>query len=75
VAAEVPSVNDVGEPGPAPARIVDPIDLDDIAAGLHAVLTVDSLRADLTARGSDFARARTWDAAARAHVALWERLA
>jgi hypothetical protein len=27
------------------------------------------------ARGSAFARARTWDAAARAHVTLWEHLA
>ena len=53
VADEVPSVHDLGEAGPAPARIVDPLDVDDIAAGLAAVLTDDALRADLAARGAD----------------------
>ena len=74
VADEVPSVHDLGEAGPAPARIVDPLDVDDIAAGLAAVLTDDALRADLAARGADHARTRTWDAAARAHVELWRSL-
>jgi len=74
VADEVPSVRDLGEAGPAPARIVDPLDVDDIAAGLAAVLTDDALRADLAARGADYARTRTWDAAARAHVELWRSL-
>jgi glycosyltransferase involved in cell wall biosynthesis len=74
VSAEVPSVNDLGARGPAPARIVDPLDVDDIAAGLRAVLTDDALRADLTARGSALALARTWHGVARAHVALWRRL-
>ena len=74
VADEVPSVHDLGAAGPAPARIVDPLDVDDIAAGLAAVLTDDALRADLAARGADYARTRTWDAAARAHVELWRSL-
>jgi len=75
VAAEVPSVHDLGEPDPAPARIVDPLDVDDMAAGLVAVLTDDALRADLAARGASFALARTWQAAAAEHLRLWRRLA
>jgi glycosyltransferase involved in cell wall biosynthesis len=74
VSAEVPSVNDLGSRGPAPARIVDPLDVADIAAGLEAVLTDDALRADLAARGSALALARPWLGVARAHVALWRRL-
>ncbi len=31
VSAEVPSVHDLGDEGPAPARLVDPLDVDDIA--------------------------------------------
>ena len=53
VSNEVPSVHDLDAPGPAPARIVDPLDVDDIAAGLAAVLTDDALRADLARRGRD----------------------
>ncbi len=75
VSSEVPSVHDLGEPDPPPARIVDPLDVDDMAAGLAAVLTDDTLRGDLAARGSSFASARTWQSAARAHVRLWKRLA
>ena len=33
VSDEVPSVHDLGAPEPAPARIVDPLDVDDIARG------------------------------------------
>ena len=47
VSDEVPSVHDLGEVGPAPARIVDPFDVEDIAAGLAAVLTDDAARSDL----------------------------
>jgi glycosyltransferase involved in cell wall biosynthesis len=75
VSSEVPSVHDLGDAGPAPARIVDPLDVEDIAAGLVAVLTDDTLRDDLAARGSSFAAARTWRAAAGAHVRLWRQLA
>ena len=75
VASEVPSVHDLGEAGPPPARIVDPLDVDDIAAAIVAVLTDDALRADLGDRGSLFASARTWRAAAGAHIRLWRELA
>jgi alpha-1,3-rhamnosyl/mannosyltransferase len=75
VSSQVPSVHDLGETDPPPARIVDPLDVEDMAAGLVAVLTDDILRDDLTARGSSFASARTWHAAAGAHVRLWRRLA
>jgi glycosyltransferase involved in cell wall biosynthesis len=74
VSAEVPSVHDLGEVGPAPARIVDPLDVEDIAAGLAAVLTDDALRSDLAARGAAHARARTWATVAREHVVLWRSL-
>ena len=50
VSDEVPSVHDLGAAEPASAKIVDPLDVDDIAGGLAAVLTDDSLRADLARR-------------------------
>jgi glycosyltransferase involved in cell wall biosynthesis len=75
VSSEVPSVHDLGEVGPSPARIVDPLDRDDMVAALVAVLTDDTLRRDLMARGTSFASSRTWRAAAGAHVHLWKELA
>jgi glycosyltransferase involved in cell wall biosynthesis len=74
IANEVPSVVDLEASGPPPARIVNPFDVDDIAAGLTAVLTDDALRADLSVRGEAHARSRTWKAAAREHIALWKAL-
>jgi glycosyltransferase involved in cell wall biosynthesis len=74
VSAEVPSVRDLGAGGPAPARIVDPLDIDDIAVGLADILTDDALRADLGSRGAAYASTRTWRAAARAHIELWRSL-
>jgi alpha-1,3-rhamnosyl/mannosyltransferase len=74
VSNEVPSVNDLDGEGPPPALVVDPLDVDDIAAGLGVVLTDDALRADLSARGSAHVLRRTWRAAAREHLALWRRL-
>jgi len=74
VSEQVPSVHDLGDEAPAPARVVDPLDVEDIAAGLVAVLTDDALRADLAVRGAAYARARTWLAAARRHVSLWRSL-
>jgi glycosyltransferase involved in cell wall biosynthesis len=71
---EVPSVVDLDEAGPPPARIVDPFDVDDIAAGLLAVLTDEDLRADLAVRGEAHARSRTWRTAARQHIGLWRSL-
>ena len=75
VSTEVPSVHDLGENDPPPARIVDPLDIGDMAAGLVDVLTDETLRGDLAARGSSFASARTWQAAAGEHVRLWRQLA
>ena len=74
VSDEVPSVHDLGAAEPAPAQIVDPLDVDDIADGLAAVLTDDSVRADLARRGAAYASARTWRDAARAHIDLWRSL-
>jgi glycosyltransferase involved in cell wall biosynthesis len=74
VANEVPSVHDLGATGDPPARIVDPLDVDDIAAGLGAVLTDDAVRADLAARGAAYALSRTWRAVARQHIDLWGAL-
>jgi glycosyltransferase involved in cell wall biosynthesis len=74
VSNEVPSVHDLGELGEPAARIVDPLDVDSIARGLEAVLTDDALRVDLAARGSAYALARTWSAAAQSHLALWRSL-
>jgi hypothetical protein len=74
VASEVPSVHDLGQPGPPPARIVDPFDVEDMASGIGDVLTDDAVRADLAARGTEYARSRTWHAAARGHLALWSSL-
>jgi glycosyltransferase involved in cell wall biosynthesis len=75
VARQVPSVDDIGSAGPSPAHLVDPLDEEDIADGLTAVLTQDVLRADLSGRGRAYVEPRTWRASARAHVALWEELA
>jgi alpha-1,3-rhamnosyl/mannosyltransferase len=74
VANEVPSVHDLRQPGTPPARIVDPFDVDDMAAGIGDVLTDEAVRTDLAARGNEYARSRTWRAAARDHIALWTSL-
>ncbi len=74
VSREVPSVRDLGDEGDAPARLVDPLDVDDMARGIREVLTDDLLRSDLVARGRAFVSDRTWDDAARQHVELWRAL-
>jgi glycosyltransferase involved in cell wall biosynthesis len=74
VADEVPSVHDLGQEGEPPARVVDPWDVDDIAAGLFSVLTDDDLRADLSTRGKAHAMTRTWLAVAQRHLQLWRSL-
>ena len=75
VSAEVPSVHDLEQSGVPPARIVNAMSVEDIAVGLVAVATDDVIRADLSARGESYARARTWRAAAQAHIDLWGSLA
>jgi glycosyltransferase involved in cell wall biosynthesis len=74
VSDQVPSVHDLGVPGPAPARVVDPLDIDAMARGLAAVLTDNALRTELASRGSAYAATRTWRDSARAHVELWRSL-
>lgn len=74
VANEVPSVHDLGQSAPYAACIVDPFDVDDIAAGLAAVLTDETVRADLSERGEAYSRTRTWHAAAAQHIAVWRSL-
>lgn len=71
---EVPSVHDLGAPEPAPARIVDPLDVDDIARGLLEVLTDAARREALSRRGVEYAAGRTWLSTARAHIDLWRSL-
>ncbi len=74
VANEVPSVVDLDEPSPPPALIVDPLDVEGIAAALVTLLTDDAVRADLAARGEAHARSRTWRTAAHQHIGLWRSL-
>jgi glycosyltransferase involved in cell wall biosynthesis len=75
IANEVPSVIDIDEPSPPPALIVDPLDVEEIAAALTTVLTDEVVRADLAARGEAHARSRTWRTAAHQHIGLWRSLA
>jgi glycosyltransferase involved in cell wall biosynthesis len=75
ISNEVPSVVDLGETGPPPALIIDPFDVDDIAAALLAALTDESRRGELALRGLAHARSRTWRTAAHQHVGLWRSLA
>jgi glycosyltransferase involved in cell wall biosynthesis len=74
VSDQVPSVHDLGAPGPTLARVVDPLDIEGIARGLVAVLTDDPLRVELASRGTAYAATRTWRETARAHVELWRSL-
>ncbi len=67
----VPSVTE--GPGET-ALLVDPTDIDAIADALVAVVSDRDLSDALAARGAVFAKARTWELAAGAHLALWERL-
>lgn len=68
----VPSVTEGS--GNPPALVVDPTDTDAIAHALVAVVSDRGLSDSLRARGSAFAKPRTWEAAAAGHLALWERL-
>ncbi|HEX4433696.1 MAG TPA: glycosyltransferase family 1 protein [Acidimicrobiales bacterium] len=74
VSDEVPSVHDLGALDTAPARIVDPLDVDSIAAGLADVLTDEAQRAELARQGAAYAATRTWRSTARAHLDLWRSL-
>ncbi len=56
------------------ALVVDPGDVEALADGLVRVATDEGLRADLVARGTERTAGLTWEASARAHVALWDSL-
>jgi glycosyltransferase involved in cell wall biosynthesis len=56
------------------ARLVPPTDVDALAAALHAVLTDEALRRDLTARGRARAAQFTWEESARQLLATYRRL-
>jgi len=72
VSRTVPSVGDgAGEPA---SRLVDPLDVDAIAAGLVAVAGDQELRARLVTAGRELAGRHTWRRTAEGHVALWESL-
>jgi glycosyltransferase involved in cell wall biosynthesis len=68
VSSPMPSLGGAG-------LVVDPREIDDIAAGLVRAATDERLRVDLVAQGVARAETLTWVASARAHVALWESLA
>jgi alpha-1,3-rhamnosyl/mannosyltransferase len=74
ISREVPSVVDLDEPGPPPALIVDPLDVDAIAHALTTALTDDVVRADLATRGEAHAHSRIWRTAAHQHIGLWRSL-
>jgi glycosyltransferase involved in cell wall biosynthesis len=67
VASPLPTTGDA-------ALEVDPTRVDDIVEGLVRVATDEDLRARLAAAGTARAASLTWEAAARAHVALWSSL-
>lgn len=68
----VPSVAEA--PGTPPALLVDPDDVDAIAAALVRVVTDEPLAEGLVASALALAGSRTWAAAAAGHVEFWESL-
>jgi glycosyltransferase involved in cell wall biosynthesis len=68
----VPSVAE-GE-GERPALLVNPLDTDEIAAGLVRIVSDTALAGALRLRGSSWAGSRTWADTAAAHVSIWRRL-
>jgi len=56
------------------ALLVDPFDVDDIAHGIDRLLSDDSLCRELAERGRRRARAFTWQATARATVAVYHEV-
>jgi glycosyltransferase involved in cell wall biosynthesis len=53
------------------ARLVDPLDVDTLAATIHTVLGDDRLRATLRSRGLERARRFRWDTSARQTLELY----
>jgi len=67
LASRVPSAKDA-------AAIVDPTDVDAIAAGIVSVLTDERRRSELVHAGSERVKGLTWAATAAHHVELWRSL-
>ena len=67
----VPSVTELD---PAPARVVNPLDAGEIAAGLADLATDDLARDRLRILGQAAVAGRTWAAVAQQHVAWWARV-
>jgi glycosyltransferase involved in cell wall biosynthesis len=72
MAAGAPVVATRGLPSVAGAALeVDPFDVEEIAAALVEAATDGEARARLVAAGTSRAAMLTWEACARAHVAIW----
>ena len=67
VASDLPSLGGAG-------LVVDPLAVDEMAAGIVAAATDEAVRGDLVAGGAKRAAELTWRASAQRHVALWESL-
>ena len=67
VASPIPSIGQAG-------LVVDPLDVESIAAGLVRVGTPGSARDELIAAGTAHAAALTWTNAVDAHVQLWDQV-
>jgi glycosyltransferase involved in cell wall biosynthesis len=66
---DVPSV--VEAPEAEAALMVDPFDVESIAAGLVAAATDDDRRARVVDQGTSLVRRRTWEKTASDHAELW----
>jgi glycosyltransferase involved in cell wall biosynthesis len=66
VASPMPSTGDAG-------LVVDPLDVEAVADGLVMAAVDSAARSALIAGGRQRAARLSWEAAARAHVALWTR--
>ena len=56
------------------AALVDPTDVDQIAAGIVSVLTDERRRGELREAGSERVKHLTWSATAASHVELWRSI-
>ncbi|MCU1491265.1 MAG: glycosyl transferase group 1 [Acidimicrobiaceae bacterium] len=68
VASKVPSAGDA-------ALFVEPTDEESIAEGLWSAASDEAIRTRLVATGRAHVAPMTWEATARAHVALWQEVA
>lgn len=71
VSSAVPSVVEHG----APAVVVDPRSVEEMAAAIGELVSDEERRAELARLGPESVRSRTWRSAADAHVHFWEEVA